>query len=260
MTAPPPALDRALALVRRALQLSALALAPAGAAVPAQRDANGYLLAVPIRVGEVVHVLTAAADRPFDEAMAQTLVEMAGLFAGLADSAPQAVLDLEADRAQIAAELDVVADALITAKHTVAEPAEIEAVEHALTLLRRQQRRLRAQALDAGLASALQHCGFTIVGDAERLAALPPAVAVVVQRVGEVLSGPPLAQSDERGQISAEVTELAVKFRLDSADNTGDASELNRWGRRLNALGGELVVQRGGVELRFPDRRDEGRR
>jgi hypothetical protein len=260
VTAPPLVLDRALALVRRALRLSALALGPAGAAVPSQRDANGYLLAVPIRVGDAVHVLTAAADRPFDEAMAQTLVEMAGLFAGLADAAPQAVLDLEADRAQIAAELDVVADALITAKHTAAEPAEIEAVEHALTLLRRQQRRLRAQALDAGLGSALQRCGFTIVGDAERLAALPPAVAVVVQRVGEALSGPPPAQSDERGQISAEVTELAVKFRLDSADNIGDASELDRWGRRLSALGGELVMQRGGVELKLPDRRDEGRR
>jgi hypothetical protein len=259
VTVSPPALDRALALVQRALQLSVLALQPAGAAVPSQRHANGYLLAVPIRVGDAVHVLTAEADRPFDEAMAQTLVELARLFAGLAEAAPQAVLDLEADRAQIAAELDVVADALVTAKHMASEPADVEAVEHALSLLRRQQRRLRAHALDAGLAAALGHCGFAVGGDVERLASLPPAVAVVVQRVAEALSTA-AGQRDERGQISIEVTDLAVKFRLDSADNIGDALELDRWGRRVSALGGELVVQRGGVELKLPDRRDEGRR
>lgn len=252
MTASPLALDRALVLVRRALQLSTLALQPAGTAVPSQRHANGYLLAVPIRVGDAVHVLTAEADRPFDEGMAETLVELARLFAGLADTAPQAVLDLEADRAQIAAELDVVADALVTAKHAASDPAGVEAVEHALALLRRQQRRLRAHALEAGLASALQHCGFAVVGDVQRLADLPPAVAVVVQRVAEAVSSGPAGQPDERGQISAEVTDLAVKFRLDSADNIGDALELDRWGRRVRALGGELVVQPGGVELKFP--------
>src|SRR4051794_6339421 len=101
MTVAPPPLDRALALTRRALRLTSLALHPSGAAVPAQRD-DAFVLAVPIRVGGAVHVLTAEADRPFDAAMAETVVELAGLFAGLADGGPasQAVLDLEADRAQ----------------------------------------------------------------------------------------------------------------------------------------------------------------
>lgn len=261
MTVALPALNRALALTQRALRLTSLALHPAGAAVPAQRD-EAFVLAVPIRVGGAVHVLTAEADRPFDAAMAETVVELAGLFAGLADSGPasQAVLDLEADRAQIATELDIVVGALIAAKHTAADPADIEAVEHALTLLRRQQRRLRAHTLDAGVVSALHHCGLAVTGDLDRLGTLPPALAVVVQRVAEALVHGTYGDVDEPGQISVEVTELVVKFRLDSAEKIRDASELDRWGRRVSALGGELVVQPGGVDLKLPVRRDEGRR
>ncbi|MDQ1699449.1 MAG: hypothetical protein QOG34_1312 [Frankiaceae bacterium] len=262
MTATSSGLDRALALAARALRLTALALHPAGAVVPAQRDSEGYLLAVPIRVGDAVHVLTAEAAQPFEPALAEMLVELARLFAGLADSAPasQAVLDLEADRAQIAAELDAVADALITAKHAVVEPAEIAAVDHALTLLRREQRQLRAHTLDAGLAPALQHAGMVVVGDVARLAGLPPAVAVVVERVAEALARGAVGDADEPAQISVEVTELEVKFRLESADKIRDASELDRWGRRISALGGELAVQARGVDVKLPARRDEGRR
>jgi len=256
-----PALDRALALTQRALRLTSLALHPAGAAVPAQRD-EAFVLAVPIRVGGAVHVLTAESDRPFDAAMAETVVELARLFAGLADAGPasQAVLDLEADRAQIATELDVVADALIAAKHTAVDPADVDAVEHALTLLRREQRRLRAHTLDSGLLSALQHCGVTVAGDEERLAALPPALAVAVQRVAEALVHGTDGETDEPAHICAEVTELVVKFRLDSADKIRDTSELDRWGRRVSALGGELTVQPDGVDLTLPVRRAEGRR
>lgn len=262
MTAPSPALDRALALARRALHLTGLALHPAGSSVPAQRAEDGYVLAVPVRVGDAVQVVTAEADRPFDSALAETVVEFAGFLAELADAGPasQAVLDLEADRAQIAAELDVVADALVRAKHSAIEPADVDAVEHALTLLRREQRRLRAQSLDAGLASALQQAGLTVLGDVERLAAIPPALAVAVQRVAEALRREASGDSDEAGQISVEFTDLVVKFRLDSAEKIRDASELDRWGRRVSALGGELSVQPGGVELRLPARRDEGRR
>ena len=262
MTVASPALDRALALAQRALQLSALALLPAGTAVPAQRDENAYLLAVPIRIGGVVHVLTAEADRPFDPALAETVVELAGLFAGFADAgaASQAVLDLEADRAQIAAELDVVANALVAAKHAAIEPADVDAVEHALTLLRREQRRLRAHTLDAGLASALRQCGLTVAGEVERLASLPPAFAVAIERVADALCRAARAETDEAAQISVEVTELEVKFRLESAEKIRDASELDRWGRRVSALGGELVVQPRGVEVKLPARRDKGRR
>lgn len=262
MTGASLALDRALALTQRALHLTSLTLHPAGAAVPAQRDEHAYVLAVPIRLADGVHVLTASADRPFDPALAETVVELAGLFAGFADAGPasQAVLDLEADRAQIAAELDVVADALIAAKHTAVEPADIDAVERALTLLRREQRGLRAQTLDAGLESALQRCGLTVTGEIDRLKTLPPAQAVVVQRVAEALCRDVQAQADEAGQITVDVTEMEVKFRLESAEKIRDASELDRWGRRVSALGGELVVQPRGVDLRFPDRRDEGRR
>lgn len=257
-----PTLERALALARRTLGLTALTLQPPGAAVPPQRRADGYVLAVPVRVGDAVHVLTAEAAQPFDPALAETVVELAGLLATVADAGPanQAVLDLEADRAQIATELDVVADAIVAAKHTAVEPAEIEAVEHALTLLRREQRRLRAQTLDAGLPSALQTFGLAVVGDAAQLSNLPPAVAVAVERVAEALRRGTFDVPDEQGQISVEVTDLVVKFRLDSAEKIRDASELDRWGRRVSALGGELVVQPRGVDLLLPDRRDEGRR
>jgi hypothetical protein len=263
VTATSSALDRALELTQRALHLTSLTLHPAGVAVPPQRDsAEGYVLAVPIRLGDAVHVLTAESDQPFDPALAETVVELARLFAGFADAGPanQAMLDLEADRAQIATDLDVVADALVAAKHTAAEPADVESIEHALSLLRREQRRLRAHTLDAGLASALQHCGLALVGEIERLASLPPPVAVVVQRVAEALCRQAIGDADEPGQISVEITELVVKFRLDSAEKIRDASELDRWGRRVSALGGELVVQPQGVELKFPARRAEGRR
>lgn len=261
MTVASPALDRALALTQRALALTSLALHPSGA-VPPQRDPEGYVLAVPIRVGGVVQVLMAEADRPFDPALAETVVELAGLFAEMADSGPanQAVLDLEADRAQIAAELDVVAEALIAAKHTAVEPADVDAVEHALGLLRREQRRLRAYTLDAGLAAALHRYGWTLVGEIERLASLPPAVAVAIERVADALARALAAEEDEEGQISVEVTELEVKFRLEFAEKILDASELDRWGRRVSALGGELVVQPRGVEFKLPARRDKGRR
>ena len=268
------AVDRALALIQRALRLSALTLHPAGAAVPSQRDAGGYLLAVPIRVGGEVQVLTAEADRPFDAALADTVVELASVFAELAAADPpagrsraatQAVLDLEADRAGIAARLDGVADALVAAKHAATDPAAVDAVEHALTLLRREQRRLRAETLDAGLAAALRRNGTAVVGDEGRLASLPPALAVAVERVAEALSWQAVSEQDDPGQISVEVTDLVVKFRLDSAEKMRDASELDRWGRRVSALGGELVMQPRGVELwlpvlGLPVRRDEGRR
>jgi hypothetical protein len=262
VTAPSPTLARALALAQRALRLTALTLHPAGASVPSQRRDAGYVLAVPVRVGGAVHVLTAEADQPFDPALAETVVELAGLLADIADAGPanQAVLDLEADRAQIAAELDVVAEALVTAKHSVAEPADVEAVEHALTLLRREQRRLRAHTLDAGLAAALQGPGLALVGDVTLLSSLPPAFAVAVERVAGALRRGVAADKDYPGQISVEVTDLVVKFRLESADKILDASELDRWGRRVSALGGELVVQPRGVDLLLPERRDEGRR
>ena len=262
MTGPLPTLERALALAQRALHLTSLTLQPPGAAVPSQRRDGGYVLAVPVRVGDAVRVLTAESGEPFEPALAETLVELAGLLADVADAGPanQAVLDLEADRAQIAAELDVVADALVAAKHKALEPADIEAVEHALTLLRREQRRLRAHTLDAGLAAALQHTGLAVVGDTDRLSALPPAFAVAVERVAEALRRGVSENSGEEGQISVEVTDLVVKFRMDSAEKIRDASELDRWGRRVSALGGELVVQPQGVDLLLPDRRDEGRR
>lgn len=261
MTVTSTELGRALALARRTLGLTSLSLRPAGGVVPPQRD-DTYVLAVPIRVDGAVYALTAEADRPFDPVMAETVVEFAGLVAGLADSGPghQAVLDLEADRAQIATELDVVAGALVAAKHTAIEPADAEAIEHALGLLRREQRRLRATTLDAGLAAALRHAGLTVAGDVDRLATLPPAQAVVVERVAEALVRAAHGDMDEPGQISVEVTELEVKFRLDSAEKIRDASELDRWCRRVSALGGELMVRPGGVDLKLPVRRDEGRR
>ena len=44
----------------------------------------------------------------------------------------------------------------------------------------------------------------------------------------------------------------AVKLRVESADNEIDASELERWRRRAQALHGELRHWAGGVELILP--------
>jgi hypothetical protein len=263
MTTTAAPLDRALALARAALGLSSLQLRTTGDGVPAQRaDGSGYLLVVPVRLGESVQILSAVADRPFDAATADALVELGPLLAallpdGAVRSAELALLDAEADNAQIAAELDVVTAALVSARHASpgGDGAAEVALDEAVSAVRRLQRQLRAESLDAGPAAALARLGAVVTGDTSVLAGLRPALAVAVQRVAETLQ-----RLDESGQLGVEITELTVKFRVGHADKVRDASELERWCRRVSALGGELVRLPDGVELQLTRPRHEGRR
>jgi hypothetical protein len=232
-----------------------------GRAVPAQRGPGeaDYRLVVPIRAGGRVRALTAEADHPFDAELAEVLVELGAVLSaplsteGIATrrAAGQALLDLEADRAQTAADLDAVADGLVAARHALAEAGSpTEAIDRALLRVRVLRRDLRAQALDAGPAAALRSLGFSLTGDIDVLARLTPPAAIAVQRIAEAI-----ARRDEPVQTVAHVTELAVKFRVESAEKVCDASELERWDRRVSALGGELLLHPGGVELLLPQPR-----
>ena len=258
------------------------------AAVPPQRDPT-YRWAVdaPVRRrGEVLAVLTATAGRPFtaDQAGALTaLADMLGLAlaAARADShdldgmrqAGQAVLDAEADRAQLAAALDGrIAHDLVALHYAAqrmgagtADAADLgEPARAALTAYRMAQRDMRSHALQAGLRVALAELAgraaadrpddgqpplrVQVTADDPRLDALPPPIAVTIERVAEAA----LRGATGRASLYAAVEGQTVKLRADSADIAYDASELDRWNRRVSALGGHLRADPDGVELVLP--------
>ena len=104
---------------------------------------------------------------------------------------------------------------------------------------------------DLGLRAALgelRERGATVVATDKALDEVPPAVAVLVERVAEAVC----RQLGGRTRITASADELSVKLRVESADNGIDASELERWRRRAHALRGELRHWPGGVELSLP--------
>ena len=174
--------------------------------------------------------------------------------------AGQAVLDAEADLALVAAELDeTVAESIVALRHT--DPAQVP---------RRRVRGARRGTPDrtrpAGRGARRRPAGSA--GGARRarrdrarrrttaLDELPPAVAVLVERVAEAVC----RQLGGRTRITASADDLSVKLRVESADNAIDASELERWRRRAHALRGELRHWPGGVELSLPTAPgDEGR-
>jgi len=187
--------------------------------------------------------------------------------------AGQAVLDSEADRAQLATALhDRVAHDLVALQYTAelvrdgkAAPGDLrEPVRTALTAYRQAQRDLRAHALEGGLRAALAELArrvaadrpddgqrplkVTIRADDAQLDELPPPIAVTVERVAEAL----LRGAAGRASVFAEVDGQTVKLRVDSADIACDASELDRWNRRVSALGGILESDPHGVELTLP--------
>ena len=141
----------------------------------------------------------------------------------------------------------------------VEEPARaaFEAFRHA-------RRDLRAHALEAGLRSALAEVAGRAGGDRQDdghpmlrveldaadpvLDTVPPPLAVTVQRVAETV----LRGATGRVRLVAAIDHAAVKLRVDSADIACDASELDRWDRRVRALGGSLRLRPDGVDLSLP--------
>jgi len=250
---------------------------------PGQR----WALDAPVRRrGEVFAVLTAAAAEPFTAERATALTALAdaiglALAAARSDAAAdrtrkqagQAVLDAEADRAQLAASLnDRVAHDLVALHYTAervregrADPADLrEPARAALTAYRLAQRDVRSHALQAGLRAALAEVAgrvaadrpddgqpglrVTVVADDPGLDRLPPPIAVTLERVAEAL----LRGATGQASLRAAVEGPTVKLRADSADIAYDASELDRWTRRVEALGGHLRADPDGVELTLP--------
>ena len=216
-------------------------------------------LDVPVRRGgSWAGVLAAVATTPFtpDQAALLQVVATALVLVSPAPGpsplvAAQAVLDAEADLALVAAELDeTVAESLVALRHT--DPAQVRvAATAALAELRKIGRELRAAALDDGLRAALgelRERGSTVHASDPALDAVPPAIAVLVERVAEAVC----RQVGGRTRITASVDEFSVKLQVESADNAIDASELERWRRRAHALRGELRHWPGGVELSLP--------
>jgi hypothetical protein len=222
-------------------------------------DGDEWVLDVPVRRGDAWStVLAAVAVAPFTPeqaallqavAAALSLVSLPPLPSRLV--AAQAVLDAEADLALVAAELDeTVAESIVALRHT--DPAQVrDAASAALAEVRRIGRELRAAALGDGLRAALgelRERGATVHAEDVALDEVPPAVAVLVERVAEAVC----RQLGGRTRITATAGKLSVKLRVESADNAIDASELERWRRRALGMRGELRHWLGGVELSLP--------
>jgi hypothetical protein len=251
--------------------------------VPVQSRGVPWALDVPLRsCGALQGVLTASSDEPFTADQAGVLTGMGDLLAlGLSAAGPgddvadagRAVLDAEADRAQVATAMhETVGEALVTIRYTAdliasgrCGPGELdEPVRAALAALRVAHRDMRAYALEAGLLSALRELPtrgggdrpaddrpalqVAVTAEDPRLDALPPPVAVTVQRVAEAA----LRDAGGRVEVVATYDGQRVKLCVESAEIAYDASELDRWARRASALGGDLRVRPDGVELNLP--------
>lgn len=286
------ALPAVLALVRNVLACRDVVLRgpdPVGvlarvgpAPVPAQVRRDVAVLDIPVRfAGQLRGVLTATADRPLTPSEAAVLTGFADLAAlvlsgdleNLRAAAGRAVLDDEADRAQAAATLfEGVEQALVTARYTVDRVAEgavgakavDEPLRTALSAVRQAYDDLRAHALEDGLRAALHHLAvrmggdrlddgsrelrLVVLADDPALDRLPPPVAVVIERVAEAA----LRGATGAATLQAASLHEGVKLWVESAEVAYDASELSRWARRANALGGDLRLRPGGVELSLP--------
>lgn len=189
------------------------------------------------------------------------------------DFAARVILDEEADRAQAAAALyDSLGDALVAIRYATelvragrADGSALdEPVRAALTAFQHAYRDSQAHALTIGLREALRRLPerfdgnrpddgmpelrVSVVADDAELDALPPAVAVLVERIAAMA----LRGAVGLAKLRATSDGSRVKLCVESAEIAYDASELERWSRRASALGGDLVVQSGGVELDLP--------
>jgi hypothetical protein len=286
----PGAVDDALAVVRTALGCGSLVLRTshepaAPAAVPAQGGPGRWELDLPVRAyGDVFGVLTAVADAPFTAAQGQALGGVADLLALAAaairtidateDVPPaRAVLDTEAELAQAAGDLHaLVGRALVTVRYAAdqvaagkADAASLdEPIRAAIAAFRHVHRDLRAHSLEAGLRVALREIALreggdppddgrpplavTVDADDPALDTVPPAIAVAVQRVAEAA----LRGATGHARVAVRCTLMGLKLTVQCADIAYDASELDRWSRRVSALGGNLRSRPHGVELDLP--------
>ena len=250
--------------------------------IAVQPQRRPYVLDVPVRrTTELAGVLAVSATRPLTDGDA-ALVSGLGAVIALAlaaDPAPAAwsaarsILDEEADRAQSAAVLsEGLGDALVAIRYAAelvaAGRTDVSALDEpvraALTAFHHAHRDGQAHALTVGLRAALNQLPERFAGDRlddgmpelrvsvtaadARLDELPPAVAVLVQRIAEMALRGACGQANLRVSIGGS----RVKLLVESAEIAYDASELGRWSRRASALGGDLLARSGGVELEVP--------
>ena len=251
----------------RTLTLRTAEGAPVSVARPTAAGEIRWALDIPVRGrGSCSGVLSVVSCEPLTTEEGGVLHALAAALAlagtdtdAVTQAASQAILDAEADLAQVAAELEeTVAASLVALRHT--DPDLVRASAAAsLAEVRRIGRRLRAQALGDGLRAALNDLrgwGATVVAADPALDDAAPAVAVLVERVAQAACRSAVGTV----RIWASTDKSAVKLRVESADNEIDASEVERWRRRAHALHGELRHRPGGVELLLPVAdADEGR-
>ena len=268
-------------VLRAADTTTVLATARPSPLVPGPRKPGSCVLDLPIRrTGELCGLLTASTSRAFTDGDARLLAGATDLLAlalvadGSATwSAARAVLDEEAERAQVSATLlDGVGEALVSVRYAAelvadgrADAAALEEpIRAALAAVRHAHRDLRAHALESGLRAALAALPDRWAGDRpddgvselrlsvraedSGLDSLPPAIAVTVQRVAELA----LRGATGRASVTAFCAGSEVKLLVESAEIAYDASELSRWVRRALALGGDLQLRPDGVELSLP--------
>ena len=231
----------------------------AAATRPSPAGERRWALELPVGArGTWTAVLSAVSSEPLTADDAALLRGIADAFAVLGyaerlppEAAARALLDAEADLALVAAELDeTVAESIVALRHT--DPDKVRAAAAAsLVEVRRIGRRLRAQALGDGLRAALgalAEWGAVVHAADPALDEVPPAVAVLVERVAEAACRSAVGKV----RIAASVGASMVKLAVESADNEIDASEVERWRRRARALHGELRHWTDGVELTLP--------
>ncbi len=238
------------------------------------------LIDVPVRAGgQLCAVLTARGSAPLTSRAAALLLAVGDLLAlalaGPVDDAPeQALLDAEADRADVAAQLhDTVGQALVAARYAadlaLAGRGDVRAVtdglQAALASLRGCLRALRTRAVDGRLGSLLselagEYATRRAAGDSDVPAVrlrgvdspavdeLPAPVAVLAHRVVEAA----LAGVTGHVTVSVAVRAHRLKLSVEGAENPCDVGALDRWSRRASALGGELVRVWNGVRLDVP--------
>jgi hypothetical protein len=251
-----------------------------------------FVLDVPLRVaGRLLAVLTAYAPGPFGAADAAVLcgvsdvVALALAVAAVGSDPGQALLDAEADRADMAAQLhDTVGQALVAARYSAdlaltgrADPQTVaDGLHAAVELMRGCLRGLRGRAVNGRLGTVLTELAAECANrraagdsdapvvrlrgaDAPALDSLPPPVAVLGHRVVEA------ALAGVTGQVTVTVTVRSnrLKLAVEGAENPCDTGALDRWTRRASALGGELVRVWNGVRLDVPttsaeERHDDG--
>ena len=241
------------------------------AAIPRMRSADSTaVLSLPLRVrGRVAGFLTVVADArldPTDVALVEAHADLLALTLvadqDAVDSAGR-VLEEEADRAEVAADLHEGPMAcLVAARYALDSAADLtaagNALQHAWVELRRIVLGQRARGLDGDLAGALRSlateltrtgCPVDLRLTAIEPGSVPAPAAVTAYRaVVAALRGVHGPVTITAGRSPAGDLNVAVT----GAEDVVDAGAIDRWARRIRALGGTVERRPDGLTLHLP--------